>query len=103
MSHLFLNRLIGVNTLDVVPASTFAAKVSGSPEKAHQYKIPVIGGHSGVTILPLLSQSQPALPSSLLSDKTLPALPALPAQDPSKPSPSPALAKVIVSLSWSTH
>ncbi|CAH7667833.1 Lactate/malate dehydrogenase, partial [Phakopsora pachyrhizi] len=51
-------------------ASTFAAEVSGSPEKACQYKIPVIGGHSGVTILPLLSQSQPALPSSLLSDKT---------------------------------
>ncbi|CAH7685836.1 Lactate/malate dehydrogenase, partial [Phakopsora pachyrhizi] len=57
-------------TLDVVRASTFAAEVSGSPEKAHQYKIPVIGGHSVVTILPLLSQSQPALPSSLLSDKT---------------------------------
>jgi malate dehydrogenase len=30
----------------------------------------VIGGHSGVTILPLLSQSKPPLPQSVLSDKT---------------------------------
>lgn len=27
-------------------------------------------GHSGLTILPLLSQSKPALPESLLGDKT---------------------------------
>ncbi|MBW0467709.1 hypothetical protein O181_007424 [Austropuccinia psidii MF-1] len=63
-------KLFGVTTLDVVRASTFAAQVVGQTEKAHEYKIPVIGGHSGVTILPLLSQSNPPLPSSVLSDDT---------------------------------
>ncbi|KAG0146067.1 hypothetical protein CROQUDRAFT_657866 [Cronartium quercuum f. sp. fusiforme G11] len=62
-------RLFGVTTLDVVRASTFTAEVAGQPEKAHEYKVPVIGGHSGVTILPLLSQASPALPSSVLSDE----------------------------------
>ena len=58
-----------MTTLDTVRASTFVAQVAGQPEKAHEYKIPVIGGHSGVTILPLLSQSKPPLPQSVLSDK----------------------------------
>lgn len=62
-------RLFGVTTLDVVRASTFTAEVAGQPGKAQEYKIPVIGGHSGVTILPLLSQSSPALPSSVLGDE----------------------------------
>lgn len=62
-------KLFGVTTLDVVRASTFTAEVAGQSEKAHQYKIPVIGGHSGHTILPLLSQSSPSLPSSILSDE----------------------------------
>ena len=31
--------------------------------------IPVIGGHSGVTIVPLLSQSSPALPKDVLEDE----------------------------------
>jgi malate dehydrogenase len=65
-----ISRLFGVTTLDVVRASTFVAHVVGQPEKAHEYKIPVIGGHSGVTILPLLSQSKPPLPQSVLSDKS---------------------------------
>ncbi|KNZ45629.1 malate dehydrogenase, NAD-dependent [Puccinia sorghi] len=63
-------KLFGVTTLDVVRASTFVSEVAGQSEKAHEYKIPVIGGHSGVTILPLLSQSKPPLPQSLLSDKS---------------------------------
>jgi len=51
-------KLFGVTTLDVVRASTFTAAVAkGDPTK---YKIPVVGGHSGVTIIPLLSQSTPA-------------------------------------------
>lgn len=62
-------KLFGVTTLDVVRASTFVAEVAGQNEKAHEYKIPVIGGHSGITILPLLSQSKPPLPQSLLSDE----------------------------------
>ncbi|WP_417348459.1 malate dehydrogenase [Ferrimonas sp.] len=47
-------RLFGVTTLDVIRSETFIAEAKGlAPE---QVKINVIGGHSGVTILPLLSQ-----------------------------------------------
>ena len=48
------NKLFGVTTLDVIRAETFVAELKGqSPEAIH---VPVIGGHSGTTILPLLSQ-----------------------------------------------
>ncbi|CAE6475048.1 unnamed protein product [Rhizoctonia solani] len=57
-------RLFGVTTLDVVRASTFIATVAGSPSAAPTYTVPVVGGHSGVTIIPLLSQATPSLPSS---------------------------------------
>ncbi|OJJ78046.1 hypothetical protein ASPBRDRAFT_202897 [Aspergillus brasiliensis CBS 101740] len=50
-------RLFGVTTLDVVRASTFVAHAMNTDPKA--YKVPVIGGHSGATILPLYSQAQP--------------------------------------------
>lgn len=62
-------RLFGVTTLDVVRASQFAAEVAGDSSASPKYKVPVIGGHSGVTILPLLSQCQPPLPASFLGDK----------------------------------
>lgn len=62
-------RLFGVTTLDVVRSSTFAAQAINEPTTAPNYTIPVVGGHSGVTILPLLSQSTPALPASLFADK----------------------------------
>ncbi|KAK4048447.1 hypothetical protein OIV83_004793 [Microbotryomycetes sp. JL201] len=62
-------RLFGVTTLDVVRASTMSAQAIGEPTHAPKYTIPVVGGHSGVTILPLLSQSKPALPENLFSDK----------------------------------
>jgi len=55
-------RLFGVTSLDVVRANTFVAEASNqNPEK---FNVPVIGGHSGNTILPLLSQTTPknALP-----------------------------------------
>ncbi|KAH9301087.1 hypothetical protein KI387_012670, partial [Taxus chinensis] len=47
-------RLIGVTTLDVVRANTFVAEVVGVDPK--EVDVPVIGGHAGITILPLLSQ-----------------------------------------------
>lgn len=48
------NRLFGVTTLDIIRANTFVAELKGkSPD---EIEVPVIGGHSGVTILPLLSQ-----------------------------------------------
>jgi hypothetical protein len=56
-----LVRLFGVTTLDVIRAQTFASEVIGQPHDAPNFRIPVIGGHSGVTIVPLLSQAQPSL------------------------------------------
>lgn len=52
-------RLFGVTTLDVVRAETFTQEFSGQkdPSKA---QIPVVGGHSGETIVPLFSKATPA-------------------------------------------
>jgi len=48
-------RLFGVTTLDIIRSNTFVAEIKGlNPE---DFEVPVIGGHSGITILPLLSQS----------------------------------------------
>jgi malate dehydrogenase len=47
-------KLFGVTTLDVIRSETFVAELKGKDPL--QVKVPVIGGHSGVTILPLLSQ-----------------------------------------------
>jgi len=58
-------RLFGVTTLDVVRASTFLAQVLDDLSLAPTIKVPVLGGHSGVTILPILSQAEPPLPSSI--------------------------------------
>jgi len=50
-----MDRLFGVTTLDVVRAARFVSELKNTdPEEE---LIPVIGGHSGVTIVPLLSQS----------------------------------------------
>jgi len=62
-------RIFGVTTLDVVRASTFVAEIIGKPGAAPDIVVPVIGGHSGVTIVPLLSQSSHPLPSNLDKDK----------------------------------
>ncbi|EBS5739969.1 malate dehydrogenase, partial [Salmonella enterica subsp. enterica serovar Eastbourne] len=48
------NRLFGVTTLDIIRSNTFVAELKG--KKPQELEVPVIGGHSGVTILPLLSQ-----------------------------------------------
>lgn len=53
-------RLFGVTTLDVVRAETFAAEHSGEKDPS-KTTIPVIGGHSGETIVPLFSQAKPAV------------------------------------------
>jgi malate dehydrogenase len=62
-------RLFGVTTLDVVRASTFVAEILGDPSKASDVVVPVVGGHSGVTIVPLLSQSSHSLPSEYSGEK----------------------------------
>ncbi|OOR98475.1 malate dehydrogenase [Haemophilus paracuniculus] len=48
-------KLFGVTTLDVIRAKTFVAELKGLD--VSKVKVPVIGGHSGPTILPLLSQA----------------------------------------------
>lgn len=47
-------RLFGVTTLDVVRASAFVSGISGA--NPADVNVQVIGGHSGATIVPLLSQ-----------------------------------------------
>lgn len=51
-------RLFGVTTLDVVRAKTFYAGKAKVP--VADVNVPVIGGHAGVTILPLFSQATPS-------------------------------------------
>ena len=51
-------KVFGVTTLDVIRASTFVAHALNLPDPG-TLKIPVVGGHSGATILPLLSRCQP--------------------------------------------
>ena len=47
-------KLFGITTLDVIRAETFVSDLKGYNNK--DVTVPVIGGHSGITILPLLSQ-----------------------------------------------
>uniref|UniRef100_A0A3Q3K8Z8 Malate dehydrogenase n=1 Tax=Monopterus albus TaxID=43700 RepID=A0A3Q3K8Z8_MONAL len=51
------NRVFGVTTLDIVRANTFVAELKGlDPARV---SVPVIGGHAGKTIIPLISQCTP--------------------------------------------
>ncbi|KAL1585499.1 hypothetical protein WHR41_05592 [Cladosporium halotolerans] len=59
-------RLFGVTTLDVVRASRFISQHKGT-DPANE-NIVVIGGHSGETIVPLLSQSGYNLEGQALAD-----------------------------------
>lgn len=53
-------RLFGVTTLDIVRAETFVAEIIGQKDP-QKLNIPVVGGHSGETIVPLISQANPAV------------------------------------------
>lgn len=48
------NKLFGITTLDILRSNTFVAELKG--KKPEVINVNVIGGHSGKTILPLLSQ-----------------------------------------------
>jgi len=52
-------KLFGVTTLDVCRAKTFVATAKGND--VLKTNVPVIGGHAGTTIVPLLSQATPAV------------------------------------------
>lgn len=51
-------KVVGVTTLDCVRANKFVATMTG--KNPNFVKVPVIGGHAGVTILPLFSQDKSA-------------------------------------------
>lgn len=53
-------RVFGVTTLDVVRASTFVAEKLGDLSLSNSVIVPVVGGHSGVTVRHFLIRS--ALP-----------------------------------------
>ncbi|KAJ9123029.1 hypothetical protein QFC22_001218 [Naganishia vaughanmartiniae] len=58
-------RLFGVTTLDVVRSSTFLSQIQGTDPKDTRVTVMYVGdilrgGHSGVTIVPLLSQTEVA-------------------------------------------
>jgi len=52
-------RVFGVTTLDIVRSNTFIAEAKGLD--VNKVNCPVIGGHSGVTIVPVISQCTPAV------------------------------------------
>jgi malate dehydrogenase len=52
-------RVLGVTTLDIVRANAFVAELKGLD--VTKTSVPVVGGHSGNTIVPLLSQVSPSV------------------------------------------
>ncbi|CAL8101495.1 unnamed protein product [Calicophoron daubneyi] len=52
-------RLFGVTTLDIVRANSFIAEAKGLDVR--KVSCPVIGGHSGITIIPVISQCAPSV------------------------------------------
>merc|ERR1711910_189057 len=53
------NKIFGVTTLDVVRSNAFIGEKKGVDPA--DVNCPVVGGHAGVTIMPLISQCTPAV------------------------------------------
>ncbi|XP_039264990.2 malate dehydrogenase, mitochondrial-like [Styela clava] len=53
------NKIFGVTTLDVVRANAFIAEAKGL--NVSTVNVPVIGGHAGITIIPLISSCSPSV------------------------------------------
>uniref|UniRef100_A0A6G1SIY9 Malate dehydrogenase n=1 Tax=Aceria tosichella TaxID=561515 RepID=A0A6G1SIY9_9ACAR len=53
------NRIFGVTTLDVVRANAFVGELKNLDPA--EVNVPVIGGHAGITIIPLISQAKPSV------------------------------------------
>eukprot|EP00928_Gymnodinium_smaydae_P016176 TRINITY_DN1602_c0_g2_i1.p1 TRINITY_DN1602_c0_g2~~TRINITY_DN1602_c0_g2_i1.p1 ORF type:complete len:370 (-),score=94.14 TRINITY_DN1602_c0_g2_i1:167-1201(-) len=51
-------KIVGVTTLDCVRANKFVSNITG--KHPSQIEVPVIGGHAGVTIMPVFSQDPTA-------------------------------------------
>merc|ERR1712139_328878 len=58
-------KIVGVTTLDCVRASKFVGQITG--KNPSFINVPVIGGHAGITILPVFSQDKAA--ASIDKDK----------------------------------
>ena len=65
----YAHRLFGVSVLDVLRSETFLAEELGISKE--RILVPVIGGHSGTTILPLISK---VIGSEKISDERIAAL-----------------------------
>eukprot|EP00427_Karlodinium_veneficum_P011135 CAMPEP_0169082760 /NCGR_PEP_ID=MMETSP1015-20121227/11716_1 /TAXON_ID=342587 /ORGANISM="Karlodinium micrum, Strain CCMP2283" /LENGTH=409 /DNA_ID=CAMNT_0009142637 /DNA_START=65 /DNA_END=1295 /DNA_ORIENTATION=- len=59
------SKIVGVTTLDCVRANKFVGEITGKNPKF--INIPVIGGHAGVTIMPVFSQDKAG--ASIAADK----------------------------------
>lgn len=61
-------KIVGVTTLDVVRANKFVGEITGADPA--EIDVPVIGGHAGVTIMPVFSQDRSAktIPASQIPD-----------------------------------
>lgn len=62
-------KIVGVTTLDCVRANKFVAEITG--KSTSDINVPVIGGHAGVTIMPVFSQDPVA---ATISSSEIPAL-----------------------------
>merc|ERR1712083_1200895 len=52
------SKIVGITTLDVVRANKFVGEITGKDPR--YIRVPVIGGHAGVTIMPVFSQDRVA-------------------------------------------
>jgi len=59
MAGVDASRIFGVTTLDIVRANAFVAELKGLDPVSTS--VPVIGGHAGITIIPLISQASPSV------------------------------------------
>merc|ERR1711884_444451 len=53
------DKIFGVTTLDIVRANKFISELKGLDPQG--VNCPVVGGHAGITIMPLISQCSPAV------------------------------------------
>merc|ERR1712151_872427 len=63
------SKLFGVTTLDLVGSNAFIAEAAGSD--VNNTRVPVIGGHAGITIIPVMSQASPAVSFDEATTKAL--------------------------------
>merc|ERR1712018_637351 len=63
------NKIFGVTTLDLVRSNAFVAEAAGSD--VNNTRVPVIGGHAGITIIPVMSQATPAVSFDAAKTKAL--------------------------------